>query len=515
MTPPLISVRDVQYTEVVGGYHVIVTTDIPSHLFMRWTLTKPQIHSMPVLRRGLMMHADKYFCFTAYHDNEQEEAGDTLTHTFIKVPWPCCQTRYFYFWGSVAGVTSNSTTAFFTLHSTVEGLLTFDALGTCGYVYANENSYSAARDKWTGTVVTDSNLCTIGQAKEGVEGFYIWRGGLFFDTFSLPSSGAILDAKILFDVIHGGIFSAIHDPDQCLTIIHYPWGLDPPIQPHHYGYMGLLVQDHGHICKNDWLAAAPDIAKIQLNRHGLNRITRGGLTKFGMRGSHDINNIPDVGFIERNRFDFSSPRLDETGKLWLNITYSCKPPQWAWYEPWGTTLTLNHNWIESGFLFGSHTSLVTCEMTIFNDGQHAINVYYDPPPTLLPLIDNQGRHLMLHYSSPNASFHPTDGWLSYIFRTRNNGDEFILEPVIYRGTLWGPPGTYEAAWDNAFAKDIAPVSGILDLTAFWSYGRTFAGKDPNPAGWYIHRLHITNEQFATAVVQTHTNDYLGLKYKVS
>jgi hypothetical protein len=62
------------------------------------------------------MHGDLYICFTAYHDNEQEEAGDTLVHTFIKVDWPVCQTRYFYFYGSIAGEMCVSTSAVFALH---------------------------------------------------------------------------------------------------------------------------------------------------------------------------------------------------------------------------------------------------------------------------------------------------------------------------------------------------------------------------------------------------------------
>lgn len=51
---------------------------------------------------------DVYYCFTAYQDIEQEEAGDTLTHTFIMSDWPACESRWFYLWGTIAGEASPS-----------------------------------------------------------------------------------------------------------------------------------------------------------------------------------------------------------------------------------------------------------------------------------------------------------------------------------------------------------------------------------------------------------------------
>jgi len=111
-----ISVRDYASTYLCDGYKIVVTTDIPCHLYMRWTTVKPQKHIIPVLRRGVYMHGDTYFCFVVYTDKEQCEAGDTLTHTFIITDWPDCQTRWLYFWGKVAGITAVSTTAIFDLH---------------------------------------------------------------------------------------------------------------------------------------------------------------------------------------------------------------------------------------------------------------------------------------------------------------------------------------------------------------------------------------------------------------
>lgn len=111
-----ISVRDVQYTLLYDGYDIVVVTDIPCHLYMRWSLEPPQKHIVPRYLRGTYIHGDVYLCFVGYHDNEQEEAGDTLIHTFVKRPWAICETRYFHFWGTVAGNPCRSTSGVFELH---------------------------------------------------------------------------------------------------------------------------------------------------------------------------------------------------------------------------------------------------------------------------------------------------------------------------------------------------------------------------------------------------------------
>lgn len=110
------SVRDIAYEAIGDGYKITVVTDIPCHLYMRWTNVEPQIHDLPVYRRGIFMHGDRYFCFVAYHDNEQEEDGETTTHTFIKQNWRSCETRWFYFWGYKDTTHCASTTAPFKLH---------------------------------------------------------------------------------------------------------------------------------------------------------------------------------------------------------------------------------------------------------------------------------------------------------------------------------------------------------------------------------------------------------------
>lgn len=113
----LFSVRNVTWTNYEDGFNILVTTDVPCHLWLRHTLEKPLIHAKGSTRRGLTLMKDVRFCFTQYIDNQQAEAGDTLTHTFIKRGWPFCVTWFFYFWGYVNKVISKSTSPLFELHN--------------------------------------------------------------------------------------------------------------------------------------------------------------------------------------------------------------------------------------------------------------------------------------------------------------------------------------------------------------------------------------------------------------
>lgn len=113
MIPPRWAGIDLLNTDTATGVQHLLTTDTPCHLWCRWTMAEPRIHSKAILTRGLRTRDDVRFCFTVFFDIEQDEAGDTYSHTFQNTPWFVGVTRYFYFHGQVAGVTSPSTTAIF------------------------------------------------------------------------------------------------------------------------------------------------------------------------------------------------------------------------------------------------------------------------------------------------------------------------------------------------------------------------------------------------------------------
>jgi len=92
----LTSITDQQFD---WGVRVTVTTDVAVHLYMRYSDNFPRIHAATREHRGVVMWGGVYHCFTAYHHIEQNEEGDTTTHTFDWPGWVYCETRYFYFFG--------------------------------------------------------------------------------------------------------------------------------------------------------------------------------------------------------------------------------------------------------------------------------------------------------------------------------------------------------------------------------------------------------------------------------
>ncbi|MBA7633703.1 hypothetical protein ES703_41274 [subsurface metagenome] len=100
----------------IGAMELIISTDIPVHLFMRWTNVQPVTHAQELIRRGISLPNATRYCFVAWEENEQEEAGDTYVHTFIKPDWAICETRWFYFIGTKQAEESPSASPIFYLH---------------------------------------------------------------------------------------------------------------------------------------------------------------------------------------------------------------------------------------------------------------------------------------------------------------------------------------------------------------------------------------------------------------
>lgn len=116
MVKPKWYTKSIQQTLTETGYIITITTNTPCHLWMRWTTKPYRMHLRPTITRGITTLFIPYYCFTVYKDNEQTESGDTLEHTFVKEPWPGCETRYFYFWGTIATKKSPSSSAVYIKH---------------------------------------------------------------------------------------------------------------------------------------------------------------------------------------------------------------------------------------------------------------------------------------------------------------------------------------------------------------------------------------------------------------
>lgn len=132
------------------------------------------------------------FCFTVYEDNEQEEAGDTLTHTWIKPDWPPCTTKYFYLWGKVAGVTCVSTSPPFKHHNSYvapaeQEVTLFTGAGSDIFAYFNY------RGAWTWRI-------NHGYSYAGYHSWDFRQGGGGFRFLDLPlnPTSNVIEARIVF-----------------------------------------------------------------------------------------------------------------------------------------------------------------------------------------------------------------------------------------------------------------------------------------------------------------------------
>lgn len=110
------AILTIEQENTATGYIITVTTNHKCHLWLRWTNITPVKHHHLSPERGASFDISTRYCFVGYHDNEQEEAGDTYEHTFIKEPWPVCETRWFYFIGQVSAGRSPSDSAVFIKH---------------------------------------------------------------------------------------------------------------------------------------------------------------------------------------------------------------------------------------------------------------------------------------------------------------------------------------------------------------------------------------------------------------
>lgn len=192
------SVRSITQTQLIDGYKIVVTTNIPVHLYMRWTTVKPQYHTVPIYRRGLLMHGDRYVCFVAYKENEQEEAGDTLEHTFVKVNWPDCQTRWFYFWGMVGALVCRSTSAVFEKHFKSPGIYDSPPCWHNRFLYSSHGTWSTARNGFnvykTGQYQRPDTQLIVSTSLNA--SYWLNRAYLNFHTIAVPSDKIIIAAQL-------------------------------------------------------------------------------------------------------------------------------------------------------------------------------------------------------------------------------------------------------------------------------------------------------------------------------
>jgi len=206
---PRFSMRTIQQETIEGGFTITTTTDVACHLWLRWAVNKPQKHLIPVLRRGLYIHSDAYFCFTSYQDLEQNEEGDTTTHTFTWLGWEECNVRYFYFIGTIADIEAASTTGYFQKHywpypktlyfnpDPDSGAVTVDGSVRRYRAGLNETwSQIRSRDGMEARVTGSYNAFEIVSGVPAERWLSLGRSILTFDTSPIPKDGITLAVKL-------------------------------------------------------------------------------------------------------------------------------------------------------------------------------------------------------------------------------------------------------------------------------------------------------------------------------
>lgn len=110
------AVMTIAYTHTFDTMVITITTNNTCHLTCYWTDKEPLQHFTSRVVRGLTVPWGTYFCFVGWRAIEQLEAGDTLSHTFHIPDLVYCQTIFFTFRGTVAGVLSPSVAPIFKRH---------------------------------------------------------------------------------------------------------------------------------------------------------------------------------------------------------------------------------------------------------------------------------------------------------------------------------------------------------------------------------------------------------------
>jgi hypothetical protein len=110
------AVLDIAYDPTPTRVHIITHTNNPVHLTCYYSQEPPGRHKTSRTNRGITLPWGAYFCFVAYKSVEQQEPGDTTTHTFTIIPWVYCETKWFAFRGTVATVLSPSVSCIFKYH---------------------------------------------------------------------------------------------------------------------------------------------------------------------------------------------------------------------------------------------------------------------------------------------------------------------------------------------------------------------------------------------------------------
>lgn len=286
----------VTQTRTATGYKITCWTNVPCHLYFFWTDTEPEKHKKTRIVRGLTVPDAPAYCFVTWHQNEQEEAGDTIYHTFIKEPWPECETRWYTFRALVNNEWTTSAAPIFKKHRPV---LVYGAPQwiECPVVLPTF-MLTAADEPWPDVLTADPDyeykINSIGIIHYRYGDLYaIRRCGLTYDTSLLPVGSIILSAKIkLYDKtstwwnpLSGNYWVNLVDGNL--------WdGTDD------WGWYAIW-NAYRDVCAEYYVPAqmSPLCRVYPLTALGLEQIVPEGLTRYIARLKDDVDQVPGTGTL--------------------------------------------------------------------------------------------------------------------------------------------------------------------------------------------------------------------------
>ncbi len=193
---------------------------------------------------------------------------------------------------------------------------TFDFINSSsGYLASpGGTTYSLAHDVSEADSVSVGAGITVGQLYFGFPPpgtMFINRGGIFFDTSSLPDEAVISSAVLSISASGApGGYGTIHIVDG--SVLDYPT---------------MSVSDYGQLLNKTTSFGSYDTTSgwtsgtyynISLNTSGISQISKTGITKFAARSGHDINSVEAAS----DSVSFNGPKLTITYTVPLIIETS-------------------------------------------------------------------------------------------------------------------------------------------------------------------------------------------------
>jgi len=316
----LFTVTDCLPSVVGTGVHIWSKTDAPCHLWLRRSPIQPKQHAQTVLRRGVRSQTEIYYCFDSFSDFEQNEPGDTTEHTWDFPDWTYCNTFWFYFIGTIAGIPSPSETCIFEYHNNTpceDITVDIPALGYTAALWRSGTNWTTIRNYTTGYATHNVDYvrqgCSIGGSTR-----YLYRMRMQFDTHSIPLTAVIKSASV----------------NIWFKQLTYKYGT-------RFLYLltgtGLVHEtkneDYGAVGQNTTQVATPlnmnnltttEYTQFQLNTDGISCIKPEDYTFFSMRDDLDLLNLEPLDNIRELYVELYVTKTTppSTHPPFLRITYT-------------------------------------------------------------------------------------------------------------------------------------------------------------------------------------------------